>query len=143
MWILWLIAGIIFAVAEMIYSGFFLIWFAIGSFMALISSFFVHNVIIESIIFLAVSLLLLLTLTKRMTQKFTSKDTLTTNIDRLIGQIGIVTESIGPNGLESGLVKLDGEIWSAVSQEKTVIEKGAFVEVLLVQGVRLIVKIKD
>ncbi|MDF2612700.1 MAG: putative protease [Clostridia bacterium] len=139
MWILWLIVGIVFSIAEILSSGFFLIWFAIGAFIALIASFFTSNVLYQGIIFLAVSLILLLTLTKLVAKKFSSHPTLPTNIDSLIGKKGIVTEDIGKDNFESGLVKLDGEIWTAVSKDGHPINKGSIVSIHEIKGVRLIV----
>ncbi len=139
MWYIWLIAAIIFCVAEIFYNGFFIIWFAIGSIVALITSFFTSNLVIQTLIFLLISLILLITLTKRITKKLSKNDIVQTNINSLIGKKGIVIEAIKNNTLEPGLVKLDGETWSATSLNEETIEKGTLVEVTNIVGVRLIV----
>lgn len=139
MWMLWLIVGIIFSVCEVFYSGFFLIWFAIGAFCTIIISFFTQNILYQSIVFLVVSITLLLTLTKYFTRKFLSKNYTATNIDSLIGKTGIVTQDIGKDNFEAGLVKLDGEIWTAVSENGAAIAKGSTVVIQQIKGVRLIV----
>lgn len=139
MWYIWLIAAIIFCAAEILYNGFFIIWFAIGSLAALITSFITPNLVIQTIVFLLISFILLITLTKRITQKLSNKDSIATNINGLIGKKGIVIETIGKNNLEPGLVKLDGETWSATSLNDEAIEKGTLVEVSDIKGVRLIV----
>ncbi len=139
MWILWLVIGIIFSVAEILYSGFFLIWFAAGAFAALITSFFTSHFIIQSLVFIFVSLILLLTLTKRFVKRFNKTSTVATNIDGLIGKQGVVTHSIGKDNIESGLVKLDGEIWTAISYDGMPISKETLVEIKEIKGVRLIV----
>ena len=52
---------------------------------------------------------------------------------KLVGQQGIVTERI--TGLESGRVKLAGEIWSAKPYDETLtIEPGQTIEVLEIRG---------
>lgn len=139
MWLLWLVVGIIFAIAEIIYSGFFLIWFSVGALAALIASLFTSSIAIQLVIFLMVSFILLITLTKRFTNKFSHKDVVPTNIDALIGQKGIVLEPIGETTHETGQVKLDGEIWSAISADGSYIEKGSIVTIEEIRGVRLIV----
>lgn len=139
MWLLWLIVGIVFSVAEIFYNGFFLIWFAAGAFSAMIVSRFTDNVVYQGIIFLIISIVLLLTLTKRFTQKFSSHPTVPTNIDNLIGKKGIVTQDIGKDNFENGLVKLDGEIWTALSKDGLPIAKDTIVQIHEVKGVRLIV----
>lgn len=139
MWYIWLIAAIIFCIAEIFYNGFFLLWFGIGSIIALIVSFFVPNLVIQTVVFLITSFVLLITLTKYMTKHFSKNDTVPTNIHKLIGQKGLVVKTIGQNNLEPGLVKLDGETWSATSANNTVLEEGTVVEVQDIKGVRLIV----
>ena len=139
MWYIWFTAAIIFCTAEILYNGFFIIWFAIGSIAALLTSFLTSNLVIQTIVFLLVSFILLITLTKRITQRFSNKDSIQTNINGIIGKKGIVIETIGKNNLEPGLVKLDGETWSATSLNNAPIEKGALVEVCDIKGVRLIV----
>ena len=65
-------------------------------------------------------------------------DKVGTNADRLIGQFGIVTKGIA-DPFSVGQVKVLGETWSAQS-EITPIEVGAKVEILEIEGVRLIVE---
>lgn len=139
MWQLWFLIAIIFAIAQFYYKGSFLLWFIIGALITLISSLFLHHLLLESIIFLIISFILFLTLTPYLTSKFTSSKALTTNTDKLIGRHGIVIKPIGQTHLESGLIRLDGEIWSAVSISNDIISVGSFVEVYSVKGVRLIV----
>ena len=139
MWILWLMVGIVFSLAEMLYSGFFLIWFALGAFVTIIVSFFTENILYQSITFLLISITLLLSLTKHVAKKFSSGHTIPTNIDSLIGKRGMVTEDIGKDSFESGFVKLDGEIWTAISKDSMAIPKGTVVEIHEIKGVRLIV----
>ena len=141
MWILWLIVAIIFSIAEMIYSGFFLLWFAIGAFCSMIISLIFpnSNMFVQGGIFLIVSVSLLLTLTKKFTKKYSNSETIPTNIDKLIGKTGIVIQNIGEDTYETGLVKLDGEIWSAVSSNGSPILKGSSVKIQEIKGVKLIV----
>lgn len=140
MWEVWLLVAIIFTVAGFFYKKLFLLWFLIGALVAFVSSLLLHHVLIETIIFLSISLILLLTLTRYLTRKLTpQKVHTTTNTDKLIGHHGIVIKSIGQTHLESGLVKLDGEIWSAVSASNDAISVGSLVEVQCIRGVRLTV----
>lgn len=141
MWIVWLIVAIIFSIAELIYSGFFLLWFAIGAFCSMILSLIFPNssILLQGSIFLVVSVSLLLTLTKKFTKKYSNKETIPTNIDKLIGKTGVVIQGIGEDTYETGLVKLDGEVWSAVSSNGSPVLKGSTVKVEEIKGVKLIV----
>ena len=61
-----------------------------------------------------------------------------TNLQGIISQKGIVVQDIEP--YEVGVVKLNGEEWSAISKDKVKIKKGSIVEVVQIEGVKLIVK---
>ena len=139
MWYIWLILAILFSIGEILYSGFFLLWFAIGSLAALVLSFFTTQFVLQFVIFITLSLFLVLTLTKKFTSYFSKNDHFVTNVDKLIGETGLVLETIGSNPLETGLVKIDGETWTAVSTHGQTIEKGTLVQVEAIQGVRVIV----
>ena len=134
MWACWLlVAGICFVI-EIYTVGFFVFWFGIGALIALIISFFTTNLFIQAICFIISSSLLLL-LTKPLSKKFLKADKIIpTNVYSIIGKEGIVLEKIDSiNG--SGLVKVKGERWSAISD--TTIDKDSKVKVLGVDGVKL------
>ena len=61
----------------------------------------------------------------------------TTNIDTLVGKMGVVTEAIVPDSL-SGKVRIGSEIWSATSIKN--VEKGKKVKVLHAEGVHVVVE---
>ena len=70
-------------------------------------------------------------------------DTLKTNVDRVIGMEGIVAEEIS-NLAGTGKVSLGGNTWTARTEsEGGIIPKETVVEVLRVEGVKLIVKVKE
>ena len=129
MWLLWLVIGIAFAIAEIAYSGFFLMWFCVGAFASLITSLFTSSIPIQLAVFLIVS----------FTTQFSHKNPIPTSIDALIGKKGIVLESIASSTCGVGQVKLDGEIWSAITLDNASIEKGATVIIQEIRGVRLVV----
>ena len=62
-----------------------------------------------------------------------------TNLDRVVGMHGVVTEDINKNDI--GEVKVDGKRWSAISKEK--LEKGTIVNILKIDGVKLVVSKKE
>ena len=111
------------------------IWFALGSLAAFVLSFFIDNITIQIALFVGVSFISLL-LTRGFVEKIRGNKIIPTNLDRVIGQIGIVTEEI--TKLEPGEVKVDGKRWSAVSNKK--IKVGSKVEILSIDGVKLNVK---
>lgn len=114
------------------------IWFAFGSLCAFISSYFTNSIIIELIVFIIFTILSLI-FTKPILDKYIKKDTIKTNIDMIIGKTGIVTEDITP--LKCGRVKLQGKSFMAISNKE--IKKDKKVEILKIEGVKVIVKEKE
>lgn len=138
MWCFWLIVAGIFFVFEIITVGFLVFWLGIGALFAMITSIFTDNLIIQTAIFV-VSSAILIPLTKPIADKFINKkDSISTNSYSLIGKHGVVTMDINP--IEAtGQVKVNGEIWSAKTEDETSIAKGTEVEILKIDGVKLVV----
>lgn len=105
----------------------------------MVASFITSNIAIQTAVFV-ISSSILIPLTKPLVNKYIDDGkSIQTNAYSLIGQIGVVTFDIDVlNG--SGQVKVNGEIWSAKAEEN--ILKGTEVEILRIDGVKLIVKPK-
>lgn len=139
--VIWLAALVILLLAEALTLGLTTIWFAGGALIALIAALVGANIWVQLGIFLAVSLLLLI-FTRPAALRYMNKSTLKTNVDSLTGEVGVVSERI--DNLEAtGKVKLNDVFWTARSEDGTVIEEGAVVEISRVEGVKLIVKMKE
>mgnify|MGYP004545429555 FL=1 len=134
MWQFWLLLAGICVIIESFTLGFFVFWFAIGALFALIVSLFTTNIIIQSVVFVVTSTLLLL-LTKPLIKSFVKiPKAKATNVYSLINKEGLVLENI--DSLNStGKVKVNGELWSAVSD--TNIPKDSKIKVLSIDGVKL------
>lgn len=142
MWQFWLIAAGIFFIGEMLTTGFLIFWLGIGSILAMIVSFITDNIIIQTTVFVISSTLLIL-LTKPFVEKFITKNDkkVRTNAYSIIGKQGIVTEEINPT-LGTGLVKVGTEVWSAVSDDKSIIKKDSQIEIKDITGVKVVVQEK-
>ncbi len=137
MWSFWLIAAGIFFIIEIATVGFLVFWLGIGALLAMVTSFITSNIIVQTIVFV-ISSCILIPFTKPLTDKFSSKKSVSTNSYSLINKHGIVTSDINPiEGI--GQVKVNGEIWSAKTEDESVIIKGTEIEVLKIDGVKLIV----
>lgn len=134
MWQFWLLLAGICVIIESFTLGFFVFWFAIGALFALIISLFTTNIIIQSVVFVVTSTLLLL-LTKPLIKSFVKMPKAkATNVYGLINKEGLVLEDI--DSLNStGKVKVNGELWSAVSD--TNIPRDSKIKVLSIDGVKL------
>ena len=133
MFYIWFIIVIILGILEVATTNLVSIWFVISGLLAMISSIYIDNVYIQVAIFVVVGIILM-PFSKKIYSKI-KKDT-KTNIDRIIGMEGIVTEDISKNTI--GEVKVDGKLWSAISD--TDIKKGEKIEVLSINSVKLKVK---
>ena len=134
----WLILCIVLVVIECVTVNLVCIWFALGALLASISSLFIADSMLQAAVFVFSSILFFFLL-KPFSKKFMNIRLVRTNLDRVIGQVGIVTEEI--TKLEPGEVKVDGKRWSAISSKK--IKEGSKVEILSIEGVKLLVKEVD
>ena len=139
MWQMWLIiAGVCFVV-EIFTVGFLIFWLAIGALIAMVASFFVDSVVIQTAIFVVSSAILIFA-TRPFVKKFAKndKDDVKTNAYSIIGKTGVVMQNI--DSLNStGLIKVDGEVWSASTDKDVSIPKGSEVKVKEIKGVKAIV----
>lgn len=139
MWQIWLIISGLFFIGEIATVGFLVFWFAIGSLVAMVVSIFAPDaIVLQTSIFIIASSLLIL-FTKPLVDKYITKKTVPTNVNSLIGKKAIVLTAV--NSIEAtGQVKVNGEIWSAKSNSEETIEIGTEVEILEIDGVKLLVE---
>lgn len=138
MWKIWLLVSGLFVIFEMFTVGFLVFWFAIGALVALVVSFFVESIIVQTVFFLVSSTILIL-FTRPLVDKFVKKDFIPTNADSIIGKKAIVTKEINSEN-NSGQVKINGEVWSAKGDDGVTYEKGSEVKVVAIDGVKAIIK---
>lgn len=135
MWYIWLGIVILLALIEVMTINLTTIWFVISGLLALFLSFVVDNFLIQFAIFVLLGVLLLAT-TRTLLQRYLSSPPFKSNVDRIIGMEGIVTEEIKKNS--PGEIKVDGKKWTAIADKK--IKVDSTVVVLSIDGVKLKVK---
>lgn len=136
MWLVWLILCGVFLIIEIFTISFLFLWPGIGAFLAFVTSLITPNQGIQVAVFVISSILMII-FTKPLVKKlFKNKDDTKMNADSMIGKNGIVMKDI--NTLESvGQVKVNGELWSAFTDNNEIIEQGATVVVQSLEGVKL------
>lgn len=134
-WVLWLIVIIALTILEISTVALVSIWFIASAIVSLILSFFVDSLYIQTIVFVLLGIILMIT-TRPMLNKWIKPKKSQTNLDRVVGMIGIVTENISKHNV--GEVKVDGKKWSAVSDKN--IKVGEEVKIIAIEGVKLIVE---
>ena len=128
---MWLIIVIILGIFEMLTTNLVSIWFVISGIITMIISLFCDNLYIQFGTFVILGVLLM-PLSKKVYKKI-KKDKVKTNIDRIVGMKGIVTENITKDNI--GEVKVDGKKWSAYSD--TDISKDEIVKVLSISSTKI------
>lgn len=137
----WVAVIAIAIVVEVISAQLLSIWFAVGGIAALAASFFTDNIAIQIFLFFAVSILSL-AIIYPLAKKALKTDYVKTNADRYVGKLAVVTEEIS-NIDAKGQVKVDNQIWSARSESGETIAEGTKVNVLRIEGVKLIVSVNE
>ncbi len=136
--IFWLILGVLFLIAEIFTPSFFIMWFGIGSFAAMLVAFlFENSVLYQAIVFIVVSLIFVL-FTRKMAQKMSGKPSRLISQDEMIGKEGVVSETITADG-GKGLVRINKDIWRARSLKDQEILAGAKIKVIELKGVTVTV----
>ncbi|GAB1402731.1 NfeD family protein [Elusimicrobiota bacterium] len=135
-WYIWLFLFLVFLGVEIITTGvFYFLCFSTGALFAMLFSLLGASFTVELIVFCTVSLVSIL-LIRPLLKKYIDNKKIQTNVDALIGVQAEVIEPIDPD--KNGKVKIAGEIWLAVCDEKVATGDKVFVE--SVDGTKLIVK---
>ncbi|MDE5830698.1 MAG: NfeD family protein [Clostridia bacterium] len=135
MTVVWLIIVLALAFIEIITVNLVTIWFVASGLVALVATYFDVSPLIQVAIFVLLGTLLLIT-TKKPLEKLLNKSKQKTNLDRVVGMEGIVTEEITKTN--PGEVKVDGKKWTAIANKS--IKENSTVKILKIEGVKLIVE---
>lgn len=135
--ILWFLLVVVAAVIEILTMDLTSIWFALSALVAFLLAIFGVSIPVQFLAFIVISIALLLSV-RPLAKNYFQTNIISTNSDRLVGKTAICTKEIGVDG--RGEVKISGVVWTAVSQDGKPIAKDTSVEVLAIEGVKLIVK---
>ena len=141
-WHIWVIAGVVLLIAEIFTPGFVLACFGVACLVAAVIAAFDVSLTFEVIVFCVASVVAFFAVRPLFVKRFYRSDddaAARTNVDALVGKVGMVAERIDPS-LNVGRVVLGGDNWRAVSVDGVVIEGGEKVEVVRVEGTKLFVK---
>ena len=137
---IWLAFTVIAMVCEALTVALVAIWFVPAALIATILAAFGAAVWVQALVFFILSAMCITVFCTFFRKKILARQSaVRTNSDTLIGQRAIVTETID-NLAARGAVKVNGQEWSARSADDTAIEAGQTVEILSIQGVKLVCK---
>lgn len=143
-WIIWIVIGVIFIVAEIFTLGFVLLWFGIGALLAGLMNLLGFGYVTQFLVFAVVSTVLTL-LSRQILVKFLNTETeVAIGIEGLPGKIGMVTES-SKGALNEAAVKVYGSVWRAYPEDgEEPLNQGEKVMITRIEGASVYVrKVKD
>ena len=140
---LWFIVALAFFILEILTPGFVLMWFGAGALVSgLLDVFGIHNLTVQILVFAITSIILVTlsrTIFKNIFMRASPGAGLKTNMDAVIGKVGVVTEKIDPD-LSVGRVLIEGQDWAAITEDKSTIDVNVKIHVIGFEGARLQVK---
>lgn len=140
LWHIWIIAGLILWIIEIFTPGFVLGVFGTACLITAPFAWAGFSYVIQFLIFAVAAALLSLFIRPIVLRHIDrNKGQAKTNIEALIGQSGIVVETID-NIKDTGYIKIYGETWRAVNIDDTAINSGEKVRVKDIEGNKLIVE---
>lgn len=136
----WLIAAIVLVIVEICTAGFGALCFALGAAFSALVSGLGGSLTWQILAFVVVSLLTFIFL-RPVVVRFLDKKSkdVKTNAEAIIGRKGVVSECIDASQ-HTGRVAIDGDDWKAVSEDRSVIEKGTDVEIIKLDSIIVTVK---
>ena len=134
---IWIILAVVFMVIEATTVQMVSVWFAISAIITTIISTLKVPIVVQITVFVIVAVLLLI-FTRPFVKKYLNLKKQRTNADRVLEQIGKVTEEID-NVRGTGRVMIDGLLWTARAKDNTIIPIDTEVKVERIDGVKLFV----
>lgn len=140
--LIWLGLLLVFLIAEAVCAFHLVsIWFAAGALLALFAALAGSAIWLQIAVFLVASCALLALLWP-LTRKVLNPGITATNVDSVIGTVGLVTQDID-NLSAQGQVKLGGMYWSARSTSGDPIPAGHKIRVDTIEGVKVFVSFAE
>lgn len=133
--VVWIVLGVVLAIAELFTVTLVMVMFAGGAFAAAIAAALGASVPVQAAVFAAVSaasLLAVRPVIRRHSRPAAESGDEPFGVEAIEGSTGLVLEKVD---VEHGLVKIDGELWTARAYDSTqVIDPGERVRVIQVKG---------
>jgi membrane protein implicated in regulation of membrane protease activity len=143
LWLLWAVIATACLIFELLSGGFFIICFSVGAAASVVATLLGMDFTGQVIVFALFSLLCIFFVRPfalRYLHHHHAPDRLS-NVDALIGRVGIVSQRIEKGGF--GRVAIDGDDWKAVSSDGNAIEKDTKVAVVGRESIIITVKVAE
>jgi membrane protein implicated in regulation of membrane protease activity len=138
LWVIILVGTLIVEVVT--FGNLISVWFSIGALAAYFAYVFGLSFPIQLTVFIIVSILSLLAV-RPLAANYFRGNIVATNADRIIGQHTTLVKAVKSN--EWGEVNVYGTVWSVAELNNRPLDTGTVVEVVAIEGAKLIVKKVD
>ena len=137
LWMLWLAIAVVFLVVEGMTVEIISVWFAASALISMVFDLIGLGIYWQLGAFIITSILLIV-FTRPLITKYLKRNESKTNVDSLIGEIATITKEILPD--DRGEARIKGQYWLAISASNEYIEVGSKVNIIAIEGAKLIVK---
>ncbi len=140
--LVWIAIGIILLMVELLTSYILVIFFAVAAFLTSVISIAIEDIGLQMIIFFILSFVGIIFGRNVLLKYFkVNQDVKLSNVAAMIGKEATVIQTVTNDNY--GLVKVDGEIWSAKAHDNKILYKGDIVVIKAIEGVKLLVGYKE
>jgi membrane protein implicated in regulation of membrane protease activity len=136
----WIVVAVFFFLTEVFTAGIVLMCFGVGALGAALAAFLGVGLALQIVVFIVVSGVAVL-LSRPLAARISRPGVQQIAGDRVIGKWAVVLQTVDPM-TNTGMVRVESERWRAESKEGEQLEAGEVVEVVGVDGVRLLVRAK-
>lgn len=136
--IFWAVVILIAIIIEIQTADLVSVWFAIGGVVAIILASIKVSIVIQIVGFIVISFILLVLCLKFWKKKL-KKDFIPTNVNRNIGKTVIVKEITNEDD-NHYVVSMDGQLWSAYTENNEKVVIGQKVEIVAINGNNIKIK---
>jgi membrane protein implicated in regulation of membrane protease activity len=140
--LLWIAVALVFAIVEVLTVGLFAGFIAMGALGAAIAAFVGDDIVFQSIVFAAVSILGIVAVRRPLLAYLQrrAEPQVLSGAAAMIGQSALVVDAIkGPH--ERGHVRIAGEDWPALTRDGRPVEAGVSVRVVEIRRATLVVEL--
>ncbi len=137
----WIVVAVFFFLTEVFTAGIVLMCFGVGALAAALTAFLGAGLAWQIVVFIVVSAVAVL-LSRPIAARISRPGVQQIAGDRVIGKWAVVLQTVDPL-TNTGMVRVESERWRAESMEGEQLEAGEVVEIVGVEGVRLLVRAKN
>tara|TARA_B100000579_G_scaffold307715_1_gene257453 strand:+ start:374 stop:817 length:444 start_codon:yes stop_codon:yes gene_type:complete len=142
-WVIWIIVGAIFVIAEIFSASFFAGPIGFGCIVAAILAEQEASAAVQFASFSITTVVMLLAIRPIVLKMLQNEpDEQVSGIETYVGKQGRITETVDPQA-GTGRIKIGSESWRAISDKNIIIEEESLVTVVRIEGSKAVVSVSE